>query len=446
MPQVLCARCKRDYLDQYDSCPWCGLRREKRASTGPVSPTARPSPTVSAPIATPQTSTTASAPITTPNAPTASAPIAAPNAVLGESLTLGRVLMSIAVIWALIGFGNVMVVFLKESSQAMRSFAFLFGVLFFLFPSLAFFAWGFSRNSRITRTTPPMWTAAAGIPGPSRGPGAISVLQMPVWQLSWYAMKMPFEQFAIFLRMAIIPIAIAIAMAVPSALLYKSPTTAITHLARHGGAVTFVALILAVGVKLFVEIPFQVGWLRFVVLGESTPRERGYFRFDATEIRYLQYMLLLALISVPAAMSFAWMQSLSGVPANAAAAAGAALIFLGLLAMTTISWVRLAFVLPEIATNRFESFQFSWTQSKGIGWQLLAIIIVATLPLQMASATLLEIQGASSGFFGRFSALAVVVFFDYASRASMLAAIAIAYRDWAIQPDKASRESIATVA
>jgi len=38
------------------------------------------------------------------------------------------------------------------------------------------------------------------------------------------------------------------------------------------------------------------------------------------------------------------------------------------------------------------------------------------------------------------------VFFDYASRASMFAALAIAYRDWGIQPDKVGGESIATVA
>src|SRR5260370_34803576 len=105
MPQVLCARCKRDYLDQYDSCPWCGLRREQRpAGTGPVAVAPTPSTPVVAPTAAPQVSTPVFAPIPTPQASTVSAPNAAPQ---GDTRPLGRVLTRIAVIWALIGGGNI---------------------------------------------------------------------------------------------------------------------------------------------------------------------------------------------------------------------------------------------------------------------------------------------------------------------------------------------------
>jgi hypothetical protein len=38
------------------------------------------------------------------------------------------------------------------------------------------------------------------------------------------------------------------------------------------------------------------------------------------------------------------------------------------------------------------------------------------------------------------------VFFDFASRAAMLATVAVVYRDWGIQPDTAGRERVATVA
>lgn len=125
MPQVLCARCKRDYLDQYDSCPWCGRKREQRpANTGPVAVAPTPSTTVVAPTAAPKVSTPVSAPIPTPNASTATAPNLPPQVAVGESLTLGRVLMSIAVIWALIGVANIFDVFFKEYSQAMRSLVF----------------------------------------------------------------------------------------------------------------------------------------------------------------------------------------------------------------------------------------------------------------------------------------------------------------------------------
>src|SRR6267378_3435842 len=189
MPQVQCARCQRDYLDQYDSCPWCGLRREKaRASTGPVGPVATPSTTASAPITTPQASTTVSAPIAAPRtSTTVSTPTVAPLVTSGESLTLGRVLMSVAVIWGLIGLANVVEVFVgPPSSSAMRSFAFFFGVLFFLFPSLAFFAWGSSRNSRIKSSISAAWSAAAGVTGAAHVYGVEGVGEMPVWQLSWY--------------------------------------------------------------------------------------------------------------------------------------------------------------------------------------------------------------------------------------------------------------------
>ena len=64
----------------------------------------------------------------------------------------------------------------------------------------------------------------------------------------------------------------------------------------------------------------------------------------------------------------------------------------------------------------------------------------------MASTVLLEFQGNVSGFLARVCLLAGGVFFDFASRAAMLATIAVAYRDWGIQPDQAGRERVVTVA
>ncbi len=344
--------------------------------------------------------------------------------------------MSIAVIWALIGVGNIFDVFFKEYSQAMRSLVFFIVVLFFLFPSLAFFAWGFSRNSRIRSATPAIWTTAAGASG-------TGVMQMPVWQLGWYAMRMPFEQLSIFLRMAIVPIAITIALGATPLLFHRSLTTPLTYATQRAGIGTFVALAIAFSLRLFIETPFQVSWLRFVVLGDSRARDRGYFRFDETEKRYLKYAFMLLLIAVPAALSELWMRQ---YPTGSAAAAGPGLIYLALFTMTAIAWVRLAFVLPEIATNRFESFQLSWNQTSGLGWRMFAVVSVATLPLMMASTVLLEMQGNLGGFFTKICLVAVAVFLDFASRAAMLATVAVAYRDWGIQPDKAGRERVATVA
>jgi hypothetical protein len=436
MPQVLCARCKRDYLDQYDSCPWCGLRRAQRpASTGPVAPAPTPSTTVVAPTAAPQVSTTVSAPIPTPPAPTATAPNVAPQSAPAESLTLGRVLMTIAVIWALIGVANIFDVFFKEYSQGIRSLVFLIVVLFFLFPSLAFFAWGFSRNSRITRATPAIWPTAAGASG-------TGVVQMPVWQLGWYAMRMPFEQPAIFLRMAIVPLAITIALGAMPAFFHRSVATPLT-IVQRAGAGTFVAMAIAFPLRLFIETPFQVSWLRFVVLGDSKARDRGYFRFDEAEKRYFKYAFMLLLIAVPAAVSELWMRQ---YPTGSAETKGPGLLYLALFTITAIAWVRLAFVLPETATNRFETLQLSWNQTSGLGWRIFAVVSVATLPLMMASTVLLEGQGTLGGFFTKFCLVAAGVFFDFASRAAMLATVAVAYRDWGFQPDKASRERVATVA
>jgi hypothetical protein len=435
MPQVLCARCKRDYLDQYDSCPWCGLRRAQRpASTGPVALAPIPSTTVVAPTAAPQVSTPVSASNQTPNASIATAPSAAPQAAVGESLTLGRVLMSIAVIWALIGVGNIFDVFFKEYSQGMRSLVFFIVVLFFLFPSLAFFAWGFSRNSRI-RATPAFWTTAAGASG-------TGVVQMPVCQLGWFATRMPFDQLAIFLRMAIVPLAITIALGAIPALFHKSVTTPLTIMQR-AGAGTFVDLAIGLILKLFIETPFQVSWLRFVVLGDSSARDRGYFRFDETEKRYFKYVLMLLLIGVPAALAEFWMRQ---YPTGSPAAAGPGLVYLALFVATAIAWVRLAFVLPEIATSRFENLQLSWNQTSGLGWRMFAVVSVATLPLMMASTVMLEGQGNLGGFFTKICLVAAGVFFDFASRAAMLATVAVAYRDWGFQPDMAGRERVATVA
>jgi hypothetical protein len=266
---------------------------------------------------------------------------------------------------------------------------------------------------------------------------------MPVWQLSWYAMKMPFEKAAIFLQMAIVPIAISIVLAVPATLMGRTSTNALTHLAQRGIATALIGLAIALGIKLVVEVPFQVRWLRLAVLGESTPRGRGYFRFDETEKRYLRYELLLLAISIPAVVSCVYFM---GQPKGSAASGGGALLFLGLSALTAIVWVRMVFVLPQVATNRFESLAVSWNQTIGIGWRLFAAIASGTLPLAMASAALLECRTSSNGWPISICALAGGVFIDYTSRASMLAVIGIAYRDWGIRVDQAGCESVATVA
>ena len=75
--------------------------------------------------------------------------------------------------------------------------------------------------------------------------------------------------------MAIVPIAISIALALPATLMGRTSTNALTHLAQRGIATALIGLAIALGIKLVVEVPFQVRWLRLVVLGESTPRGRG---------------------------------------------------------------------------------------------------------------------------------------------------------------------------
>jgi len=133
-------------------------------------------------------------------------------------------------------------------------------------------------------------------------------------------------------------------------------------------------------------------------------------------------------------------------PKGSAASGGAALLFLGLSALTAIVWVRMVFVLPQIATNRFESLAVSWNQAVGIGWRLFAAIASGTLPLAMASAVLLECRTSSNGWLISICALAGGVFIDYTSRASMFAVIGIAYRDWGIRVDQTGGEKVATVA
>ncbi len=314
----------------------------------------------------------------------------------------------------------------------MRSLGFFFGVLFFLFPSLAFFAWGASRNSRIRSSTP--WVSQAGTPAP--------LDEMPVWQLGWYAMKMPFEKIAIFLRMAIVPLAISIALSLPSVFLHRSPAAAVANVAQRSGVGSIVLIVIALAVNLVIQIPFQVGWLRFVVLGDSSARGRGYFRFDETEKRYLGYVMLLLAAFLPAGLSLVWFHRF---PQGSAGSAGAALVFLGLLCLTAMTLARLVFVLPEVATGRFESIFVSWQRTGSIGLRLLCVVATAALPLLMASAVLLEF-GTANGFVTRIGAMAGSVFLDYAGRAAFLAAVAIAYRDWGIEVNGADRATAATVA
>jgi hypothetical protein len=386
---------------------------------------------VSAPRAAPQASTTVSAPIVGSRTPAV------------ESLTLGRVLIGVAVVWGVIGIANIVDVYVKSSSDAMRSFGFFFGVLFFLFPSLAFFAWGASRNSRIKAASVGIWATSAGGGGSSAASGATGVQEMPVWQLSWYAMKLPFQKLPIFLQMVIVPLAISIALSLPNVFLARSPRAAVASLANRGGSGWVVILAIALALRLVVEIPFQVGWLRLVVLGDSSPRGRGYFRFDETEKRYLGYAFLLLVAFLPASASLVWFQ---GFPKGSPESGGAALVSLALLGLTASALVKLVFVLPAIATNRFESLLVSWNQTSGLGLRLFCVIATATFPLLMASSVLLEFGGAPNGFIVRLFAMAASVSVDYASRAALLAAVAIAYRDWGIRVDQAGGERVAAVA
>ena len=332
--------------------------------------------------------------------------------------------MTVGIVWGIFG----LLLFLGAVATGDLALGILACTLLFFFPGLAFFAWGYSRNSQIKGIQPAIAT----------GP------KLPMWQIAWYAIQLPFAQVSKMLHLSVVPLGISTALGVfVFVLLHQTPgsvplvpSTGSSQPAPSQGFLFFGLLFfyLVLLAKLWLETPFQVGWMRSIVLGRFVPRGRDYFKFTAIEKHYLQTVSMLSLVLVPLGASLVWFGTAKSADPKSTAAEVTAIVFLVLSVAVGVVAVRLALVIPAAAAGRFQNLRVSWEQTKGMGWRMCGLIVLVFVPFVMAIEILTGILPSVDSFFLRFAIVTLLVFMDFACRAALLGALAVTYRDWVVQP------------
>ncbi|MGO9607860.1 MAG: hypothetical protein ACLQAT_31415 [Candidatus Binataceae bacterium] len=321
MAQVVCTRCKREFVDSYPSCPWCGMSRPSAKGTTDPLPRLPPTP-----------------------------------------------------------------------------------------------------------PPPPRQSPSAPIPQAALAVEPVFIPKLPVWQLAWYSLKLPFAKFPWFFRMAIVPMAISEACYLFFAGLAKLTGMPALYYLGVFAAIT--------------TIPFHVGWFRMLILGTDAVKAREYFPFGEREKRYLYYGVVVALISIgPLAAIMLWSFSL---PRHSGAHFDVAVLALGASIFGVVASLRLLFVLPAVALDRFSGFAASWEETKGMGLRLWGVIAVIYIPMMLAVLIPTRMKAISPGVFTYIMMTACIILIANLGAAAMLGAIGVAYRDWGIRVPARSAATSAT--
>ena len=134
---------------------------------------------------------------------------------------------------------------------------------------------------------------------------------------------------------------------------------------------------------LFEAVPytlFAVAWHRLVLLGPQIAPPRVAFNWAPRHWRFLGYALLLTAGGVVVMVT---VFSLAG-PGQAASGAGP-LAALGLMIAFGYLAIRLCLVLPAAALDENYRLQHAWAHTQGQGLRLMAIFVVAMIPVVFAS-------------------------------------------------------------
>ena len=232
---------------------------------------------------------------------------------------------------------------------------------------------------------------------------------LPVLKTSWAAVRSPFEHAGDFVRLGWGPGVLmfaAQAAAAELAVLLDRPLLAFMYWLPY----------------VVITIPLAVAWTRLVFNGPEPQTTWHPFRFGMRELAYLATSigLGLGLFILPAIAGTVtylfWSRSWSLY---------ALLLAVILLAASFYGGVRLSFVLPCIAVDKFQSIAIAWRQTRGAVWRIAAITSVASLPINLLG----SIGSGIAGYILPGSATLAEIVVELLTLTVTTAAIALIYKE-----------------
>lgn len=177
--------------------------------------------------------------------------------------------------------------------------------------------------------------------------------------------------------------------------------------------------------SMFLWSVIAVAWHRFILLGETSPKF-AYFRFGRREAMYLITSIFLTLIFLPGILISLQVQTM---PEGDATAALFALLGMALLLAGIFFAVRLALVLPAVATDGAVDAKGILEATEGNFWRMAAThainflgIMVLNIVFEMAASALNDVTG---GAVGIIAGVVLMIFVQILS----VAILSIMYRD-----------------
>jgi hypothetical protein len=224
-------------------------------------------------------------------------------------------------------------------------------------------------------------------PGMLAMPEPSGTFPIPVGATAWQALKLPFQHPGLFMRLAVVPLAMIVAVQVAGGFLAENGPAFEPLVLTDQWA--FYALLLrghwafyGLWLLIFwvVSAPFWVGWTRFSVLGTEGVSDYSWFTFRARELKCLAaFLVITVLVAGPILLcvyiGYALHWSVSALVL--AAVIGVAEIVVGL---------RFTFVLPAIALDSFAGVRSAWNQTRSTILRIMGAIFLTFLPINCGGA------------------------------------------------------------
>ncbi len=179
---------------------------------------------------------------------------------------------------------------------------------------------------------------------------------------------------------------------------------------------------------------FAVNWHRLVLLGsESVPGSFG-LRWESRETRFLVQgaLLSLGIGFVLLTPGMAALHLLQQPPMTYAVMAALALAFI-------LLWLRLGLIFPAIAVDHPYRMAQSWRDSAGCGFQFLAAVLVASMPVLIALQVFIELAyGIGLGRAAPYAVLFLSTGASYLSAAVLFTVMSLVFRRLTGWPNSAA--------
>ena len=232
---------------------------------------------------------------------------------------------------------------------------------------------------------------------------------LPVLKTAWAAACSPFEHAGDFVRLGWAPGVLmfaAQAAAAELATLLDRPLLAFAYWLPYP----------------VITIPLAVAWTRLVFIGPEQQTTWPPFRFGRREFAYLATSIglglgLFSLSAIAGIVTYLfWARSWSLY---------ALLLAVILLAAGFYAAVRLTFVLPSVAVDKFQGIATAWRQTRGAVWRIAGITGVASLPINLLG----SIGSTIAGYILPWSATPAEIVVQLLTLTVTTAAIALIYKE-----------------